>query len=124
MLAETLNQYPRIGAKLDLILAGQIELAVFDDEFYKLLADLSPDIPWGDREIAAKKLGNRGNPEATPALLEALPDDPFWMVRYAMIQALEKIGDRSAVPTLQWVAECDSFQVVRSYAARAIERLT
>jgi len=64
------------------------------------------------------------NPEATPGLLAALPTDPFWMVRCAIIQALEMIGDPGAIPTLREVAKSDCFQVVRSYAAKAIERLS
>ena len=64
------------------------------------------------------------NPEALPGLLDALPVDPFWMVRCAIIQALESIGDPEAVPTLRQIAKSDRFQVVRSYAAKAVERLS
>jgi hypothetical protein len=46
------------------------------------------------------------------------------MVGCAMIQALERIGDPVAVPTLRKVARKDRFQIVRSYAAKAIDRLT
>ena len=88
-----------------------------------LLTNLTPDTPWGERQIAAKKLGNMRDPEALPGLLAALPNDPFWMVRCAIIQALEMIDDSGAIPTLREVAENDSFQVVRAYAAKAIERL-
>jgi HEAT repeat protein len=90
----------------------------------RLVADLSPETPWGDRQNAARKLGYLGNPEALPGLLDALPDDNFWMVRCAIIQALERIGDPGAIPTLRQVASGDGFQVVRSYAAKAIERLS
>ncbi len=95
-----------------------------DSKLYQLLADLSPDTPWGERQMAARRLGNLRDPEALPGLLAALPTDPFWMVRCAIIQALEKIGDPGAIPTLQEVATEDGFQVVRSYAAKAIERLS
>jgi HEAT repeat protein len=95
-----------------------------DIKLYNLLADLSPDTAWGDRQIAAKKLGNMRDPEALPGLLGALPSDPFWMVRCAIIQALEKIGDPRAIPTLREVADSDGFQVVRSYASKAVERLS
>lgn len=88
-----------------------------------LLTNLTPDTPWGERQIAAKKLGNMRDPEALPGLLAALPNDPFWMVRCAIIQALEMIDDQGAIPTLREVSENDSFQVVRAYAAKAIERL-
>jgi HEAT repeat protein len=89
-----------------------------------LLAELSPDKPWGEREIAAKQLGRTRNPEALPGLLAALQTDPFWMVRCAIIQALERIDDPRAIPTLREVAKNDSFNVVREYAATAMERLS
>ena len=89
-----------------------------------LLANLSPNTPWGDRQAAARKLGYMRNPDALPGLLAALPTDPFWMVRCAIIQALECIGDPRAISTLRETAKSDGFQVVRSYAAKAIERLS
>jgi HEAT repeat protein len=46
------------------------------------------------------------------------------MVRCAIIQAIEKIGDPAAIPTLKQVSVNDSFQVVRSHALKAIERLS
>lgn len=95
-----------------------------DPKVENLLADLSPDTSWGDRQMAAKKLGYMGSPEGVPGLLEALPMDSFWMVRCAIIQALERIGDPGAIPTLREVVNNDGFQVVRSYAAKAIERLS
>ncbi len=89
-----------------------------------LLAELSPDKPWGDREIAAKKLGYMRNPEALPGLLTALQTDSFWMVRCAIIQALERIDDPGAILVLREVAKNDGFHVVREYAVKAIERLS
>jgi len=89
-----------------------------------LLAKLSLATSWGDRKIAAQKLGSMHDPEALPALISALLSDPFWMVRFAIIQALEMIGDPAAIPTLETVASRDNFQAVRSYAAKAIERLS
>lgn len=90
----------------------------------KLLTDLSPEVPWGDRQIAARKIGYLRDSQAVPGLLSALLIDPFWMVRCTIIQALEMIGDRSAVQPLEEVARNDSYQVVRSYAAKAAERLS
>ena len=95
-----------------------------DYELQALIADLSPSTPWGIRKSAAERIGNLRVQAALPALLTALPRDPFWMVRCAIIQALEKLGDPRSIPTLQEVAELDSFQVVRSYAAKAIKRLS
>ena len=63
------------------------------------------------------------NPDALSGLLDVLPTDPFWMVRCAIIQALERIGDPRAIPTLREIEKSDGFQVVRSYDAKAIERL-
>lgn len=89
-----------------------------------LLANLSPEKPWIVRKTAAEKLGNNRSQDSLPALLSALPSDPFWMVRCAIIQAIEKIGDPRAISTLREVADRDGFQVVRAYAEKAIERLS
>lgn len=94
-----------------------------DHESLQLLANLSAGVAWGNRQAAARKLGHIKCQEAVPALVEALPDDPFWMVRCDIIQALEKIGDPRAIPALRQVSKNDGFQVVRAYAAKAIERL-
>ena len=93
-------------ASLPLALAVQPDI-----KLYSLLAELSPDTSWGQRQIAAEKLGQMGDPQAIPGLLAALPRDSFWMVRCAIIQALEKIGDPVAIPTLREVATQDGFQV-------------
>ncbi len=114
-VAEQKNSFP----PLPLVLGVQL-----DPKSYNLLTDLSPETPWGDRQIAAKKMGDMRSIEAVSGLLAALQVDNFWMVRCAIIQALEKIGDPSAIPTLVEVAKSDSFQVVRSYATKAIERLS
>jgi HEAT repeat protein len=89
-----------------------------------LLADLSPDTPWADRKMAAQKLGSMRSRATIQGLLDALPSDPFWMVRCAIIQALEKIGDPRAIPTLREITKSDGFQVVRSHAEKAIEGLS
>ena len=124
MLAVNINQYPEanlINTFTTLPLKVEVQP---DRKLNKLLADLSPDTSWGDRQIAAQKIGYMRKPEALPGLLEALPADPFWMVRCAIIQALERIGDPGAIPTLRGIAISDRFQVVRSHAAKAIERLS
>lgn len=95
-----------------------------DRKLEALLAELSPAVPWGNRKIAAEKLGSLRNPQALPVLLNSLLMDSFWMVRSAIIQALIMIGDPAAIPTLAEVAEQDRYQVVRSYAKKAIERLS
>ena len=95
-----------------------------DPEVAQLLAELSPETSWGERQVAAKRLGRLRNPEALPGLLAALPEDKFWMVRCSIIQALEMISEPCALPTLQQVAASDGFQVVRSHAAKAVQRLS
>ena len=114
-LVDVLNAYTTLPLVVEVQPDPKVEV---------LLADLSPDTSWGDRKIAAQKLGCIRSPEALPGLLDALPADPFWMVRCAIIQALEMIGDPGAIPTLREVAKSDGFQVVRSHAAKAIERLS
>ena len=102
-----------------------LALAVEPDiQLYRLLADLSHDTPWPERQRAARALGRSGDPQALPGLLDALPSDPFWKVRCDIIQAMEMIGDPASVPVLQKVASYDGFEVVRSYARKAVERLT
>lgn len=125
MLTVNLNQRPQNMDKVNLFTTLPVAFEVqSDSRLGKLLADLSPDNPWGERQIAAKKLGYMRNPEALPGLLNALLADTFWMVRCEIIQAVEMIGDPRAIPILEETATNDSFQVVRSYAATAIERLS
>ena len=125
MLTADFNQRPAVADQMNTYRTPPLALVVQPDiKLYKLLADLSPDTPWGERKIAAKRLGSMRSPEALPGLLDALPADPFWMVRCAIIQALEMIGDSGAIPTLREIANSDGFYVVRSHAAKAIERLS
>jgi hypothetical protein len=125
MLATNLHQTDQVVVQQNPFTSWTIANKVHEySSLEKLLAELSPEVPWGDRQIAAKKLGNQGDPKALAGLLAALPIDPFWMVRCAMIQALEQINDPVAIPVLQDVANNDGFQIVRSYAAKAIERLS
>jgi len=118
------NQYPNLDEIQTIPTFPLIIEITPDHELRNLIADLTPGTPWGDRQRAARRLGYKADSAALPALLEALPTDPFWMVRCEMILALQKIGDPKAIPTLQKVAKQDTFQVVRAYAAKAIERLT
>jgi len=125
MLTANFNQRPEVADQMNTYWTPPLALVVQPDiKLYKLLADLSPDTPWGDRKIAAQKLGSMRSSEALPGLLDALPADPFCMVRCAIIQALEMIGDSGAIPTLREIANSDGFYVVRSHAAKAIERLS
>ncbi len=119
------NQYPQAVDEIQVTTALPLPIVLpADDELSTLITKLSPETSWGKRQEAARKLGYKKNPAAVPALLDALPADPYWMVRNAIIQALQQIGDPRAIPTLHQVAENDGMQVVRSYAAKAIERLS
>ena len=125
MIAVNFNQNTEVIDEMKTFASMPVAIEVQPDrELNNLLAALSLDTSWGDRQIAAKIIGYMRNPKALPWLLAALPVDPFWMVRCAIIQALEMIGDPRAVPTLQEIAKSDGFQVVRSHAAKAIERLS
>jgi HEAT repeat protein len=125
MLAANLDQQPQFVDRMNPIIAFPVAVeAQPDPEVTELLAYLSPEIPWGERQTAARRLGCLRNPEALPGLLAALPEDKFWMVRCSIIQALEMIGEPGAVHTLCEVAEKDGFQVVRSHAAKAVQRLS
>lgn len=95
-----------------------------DGQLDLLISQLSQESNWGERQRAARKLGYLGRSEAVSPLLTALPADPFWMVRCAIIQALEKIGDARAIPTLRRVEEEDAFLTVRQHAAKAITTLS
>ena len=125
MFRETWDQVVEETARMRPFTSLPLALAVEPDiKLYKLLADLSHDTPWADRQTAARKLGRTRSLQALPGLLEALHSDPFWMVRCAIIQALEMIGDHGAIPMMRKTAGHDGFQVVRSYARKAIERLS
>jgi HEAT repeat protein len=84
----------------------------------------SPDAR--SRKEAAFKLGNVGpaDPAAYPALVDALKDRDA-RVRCEVILALVKFGSvaQDAVPVLSELCERDRDPQVRSYAARARERI-
>ena len=68
--------------------------------------------------------GQDAKPRCAIWVIRYSADDDFWMVRCAIIQALEMIETIRAIKVLEKVADQDSYQVVRSYAAKAIERLS
>lgn len=125
MLAANFESQSQVVEKLNPYIVFPVAEEVRQDPtIARLLADLSPETPWGERQMAARKLGRLRDPEALPGLLAALSVDDFWMVRCAIIQALELIDDPAAIPTLKQVSVSDGFQMVRSYAAKAVERLS
>lgn len=89
-----------------------------------LLELLTVENTWGERKKVAWLLGSSRSVEAIPGLSVILLEDPFWMVRFAAVQALEMIGDPATIPALQVASESDSYQVIRSYALKALGRLS
>lgn len=75
------------------------------------------------RTQAAIVLGQRGAPDAVPALREAVASDDSAAVRIAAVGALAKIGSPSARPTLRIAADTDPDRAVRRAASRALEEL-
>jgi HEAT repeat protein len=125
MLQALLDQCPLTVDKAEIFTIFPISREVqTDPKIQQLSVDLSPETPWGERKEAARKLGDMRSKEALPWLLSALSTDPFWMVRYAIIQALIMIGDPGAIPALREAAKKDGYQAVRSYAAKAVHRLS
>lgn len=72
------------------------------------------------RTQAALVLGQRGAPEAIPALRQAVARDAAPAVRLAAVAALVKLDARVARPTLQAAAGADPDPDVRAAAARAL----
>ena len=125
MITKTSNQVTRTrGTTLTWKVYPSSDSGKTDPNVQSLLRELSPNKSWGERKIAAKKLGYLGNPDAVPGLIAVLQEDHFWMVRCAIIQALELIGDHRSIPALREAAQKDGFQIVRSYASIALERLS
>jgi hypothetical protein len=118
-----LHQQPQVSIKKTTLRGFPVPIVVLPGhKLIALLSDLSPDTPWGQRQTAARKLGTMRSSAVLPGLLAALPKDSFWMVRCAIIQALEKIDHPEAIPTLREVAKSDGFQVVRSYTLQRLLR--
>ena len=119
------NQYPEVVDDIHPITAFPLSIEVRPArEIEQLISNLSPQVPWGQRQRAAKRLGSMKDQTAVPALLQVLPTDPFWMVRCVIIQALESFGDPRVIPTLQEVAANDGFAAVRTAAEMAVNRLS
>lgn len=77
----------------------------------------------GERKDAAKKLGDRKDPQAVASLAVALANDPEKDVRKEAAKALGKIGDPSALAVLRSAALHDREKDVRKEAAKAIDKI-
>jgi len=89
-------------------------------------ADAMRDPDTNLRKKAAFKLGNigRSDPAVVPSLIDAL-DDADAGVRCATILSLVKIGPeaKKAIPKLTEVQQHDNDETVRTYAAKALDKL-
>jgi HEAT repeat protein len=72
------------------------------------------------REAAIQSLGEIGDPEAVPYLLQGL-DDTSFAIKLSTIKALEKIGDIQAVPHLKRVAEKERDPYLKAMAASLVK---
>jgi hypothetical protein len=107
----------RLAPALVLALAGA---ALADGPVDAAVQALRKDGSLKVRTQAAIVLGQRGAPEAIPALRQAVAEDPASAVRLAAVGALSKLGARVARPTLQAAASADADAAVRAAAARAL----
>ena len=62
--------------------------------------------------------------EPISTLLEALLKDQVWIVRNSIIQAIELISNRDAIPALQVAENNDSLREYRLRARKAFKRLS
>ena len=92
-------------------------------ELEALLQNLATNSEWYERKIAAQKIGRMRYADAIPGLANALDNDPFWLVRCAVIQALAAIGDPRAIPALRKAEKDDRFQIVKSCASAVVKSL-
>ncbi len=111
----------RLAALLALLLAASI--ARPDVSLDSAVRALRRDSSLKVRTQAAIVLGQRGSPDAVPALREAVTEDGSAAVRIAAVGALAKIGSPAARPTLRIASETDPDRAVRKAAARALEDL-
>ena len=125
MLQARISQNTEAVKQMNVLSTFPIEIRVQSNrKMNKLLEDLFSNSSWFNRKVAAQRIGDMRKSDYLPELLDRVTTDPFWMVRCAIIQALEKIGDPRAIPALREVEKSDGFQTVRAYAATAIERLS
>jgi RimJ/RimL family protein N-acetyltransferase len=96
-------------------------------------------LPWVEKCLGDEDVGFRCAgcsflaelecPEAVPRLLRCLREDPSDWVRHAAVDALERCGDRSAIPDLRRAAKSDrgtdyEGRTIRDAARQAIKRIT
>lgn len=72
------------------------------------------------REAAIQSIGEIGDPEAVPYLIEGL-DDKSFAIKLSTIKALEQIGDIQAIPHLKRVAEQERDPYLKAMAESLIK---
>lgn len=78
---------------------------------------------WTKRSQAAFQLGMSRDPEAVPALMQALKTDDQWVVRKNAVDALAALNARQAVDVLIGRLETDENVFVREAAVKALGQL-
>ena len=109
----------RLTLLLCLLLAAERAGAEGDAAVTALRRDPSLKV----RTQAAIVLGQRGSPEATRALREAVAEDKAASVRLAAVSALGRLQARAARGTLQAAAQADPDVAVRTAAVKAVAAL-
>ena len=78
MLETLLDQYPLVVNRPEIFTIYPISEEIqLDPEVQRIACNLSQDKPWGERKLAAQKLGRTRKKEAVPWLLSVLSTDPF-----------------------------------------------
>jgi HEAT repeats len=106
-----------------LLLAGAPLAARSDPQVDAACEALRTDGSLKVRTQAAIVLGQRGAPEAVPALRRAVAEDRAPAVRLAAVGALGKLGARAARSTLESARAADPDPAVQAAAARALAAL-
>ncbi len=102
------------------LLMAAVSAAGVDSQTERAIQALRQDRSLKVRAQAALVLGQRGDPEAVPALLSALAEDDAEAVRIAAAAALGKIGDPTAREPLENARRADPAGEVRQAATRAL----
>jgi len=105
------------------LLLATVSAAGADSQTDRAIQALRQDRSLKVRAQAALVLGQRGVPEAVPALVAALAEDDASAVRIAAAAALGKIGDPSAREPLENARHADPSPEVQRAADRALTEL-
>ncbi len=115
-------------AVVALLLGSQLALAEPVPDLVKLIENQPADLDrsaWKDkRREAAKKLGESRDKKAVPELVKLAESETFDIIGEYAIEGLGKLGDPSAVPTLQKIAnDVSRDKGQRDLAKKALAKL-